>query len=128
FGMDQSPLSLVVAVRSAPVALFVRCTVAPEMVAPLASVTLPTAAELELACPYAEGVIRLIAVSGIAAIKSANDMRHAALNTALPFIFCFAARLWSCARPSLRRSLYQVIEIFIDEASKVARCPMNSGF
>ena len=49
-GMDHSPEPLVVVTRSAWVPLLTRCTVASGTLAPLASVTVPAASELELAC------------------------------------------------------------------------------
>jgi hypothetical protein len=81
FGIDQSPLSFVVAVRSAPVALLIRCTVAPGTLAPVVSVTFPTASELELAWPYAIG--ENTAVAKIGRTPSANA-RHVPRITRFP--------------------------------------------
>jgi hypothetical protein len=60
FGIDQSPASFEVVVRCAPVPLLVSRTVAPGMLAPVASVTLPTMSELVLAWPKAAGVNTLM--------------------------------------------------------------------
>src|ERR1017187_8352192 len=79
--MDHSPLSLVVVWRSAPVALFVRRTSAPAMLAPVESVTLPTASELELAWPFAEGASALMARIGATAMRSAKDVWRRMLRT-----------------------------------------------
>jgi hypothetical protein len=79
--MDQSPLSFVVAVRYAPVALLIRCTVAPGTLAPVESVTFPTASELELAWPYAIGENTAVAKTGRTPSASA---RHVPRITRFP--------------------------------------------
>src|SRR5260370_24891840 len=55
---EYSPLSFVVAVRSAPVAVLVTCTMAPGTTAPDESVICPTMLELADPCAIAESVDR----------------------------------------------------------------------
>src|ERR1700733_3544036 len=90
-GIDQSPWSLEVVTRAAPVPLLIRVMVAPGMVAPVEAVTLPAMSELELAWPKAAGVRTLSAATGTAAIKQASTACRArpVEKTELPIPYRF---------------------------------------
>jgi hypothetical protein len=76
FVREYSPLSFVVAVRSAPVAVLVTCTLAPGTTAPDESVICPTMLELADPCAIAESVDRQRAMVRTRAGNTFMGSRH----------------------------------------------------
>jgi uncharacterized protein involved in propanediol utilization len=95
--------------------------VAPGMVAPVESVTLPAMSELELAWPNAKGVTTLTATIAAAAMRIARDIRRKVPDAAALIIFRLGVSAEAVVFARFSKRLFRVLAMFIVEPPKVAR-------